>query len=681
MHRKEQQRQRRLLRSLTALVLVAGAARGEEQKIVDDDASVPPLTVPQLRYLKIDAEAEQINDHFGISSGGTSSRTQRIYFAPGAGIGWDYYLYHPNLLTFQLLAEPGYSWQELDIDGHSSAQDSLQLNGSFTGTLLPLKPYSSAINYSRSHGEYHYDFFNSATVDTETYGASSGYRQGAVPFTVSYQHTLTDSTGLSYNSTVKQTTVNLHAQNERQNGNNTDLSYQFTLYDGNYFNDVSSFASSEATHSLTITDAERLTDRIGLISTLYYNRYESQGIDSDNPTVMLDLSWQHTPHLRSFYSVSSSDYSSGGANSLNSTARVGIQHQLYESLTSIFDVHGSDSRTEGYGSQQQSDTLGATLSENYTKRLSNWGNLFINNSTSYDFTQQSGNGGAIAIYQESHTVTASGLLQTPLTLPRVITLTRVAYLDGITPVSLTTSDYNILTVGELTQIQLTPSGQAKLSTAAPPATSVQVDYVAQSNPDGNYSTFNNQTEIRLSFCQQHASIYARYNFTENQTSTTGFVLDNYQEFQAGADYNWQKLRLNGVYTDRESTIYSYQSMTLSEGYTLFTTFRHSASLDFHQQWNSFNNVGVSSATSDLAYYSFTGHYEWHLSSRLNWRNEAGCELQRGTGSDRDYFVARSYFSWFVGKLDLNLGYEHENQKYTADDRDRDFAFLRMRRNF
>ena len=56
----------------------------------------------------------------------------------------------------------------------------------------------------------------------------------------------------------------------------------------------------------------------------------------------------------------------------------------------------------------------------------------------------------------------------------------------------------------------------------------------------------------------------------------------------------------------------------------------------------------------MTYYTFTGHCEWHLFAGFNWRNETGCELQRGAGSERDH---------------------------TAETRDRHFVFMRMRRNF
>jgi hypothetical protein len=675
MRLKSQQSQRRVLRALALLVLAVGGARAEMQHVSDGEDSLPSLTFPQMRYLRTDFEFEQIDSQ---PSSGSGTRTQRMYVSPTAGIAWSYYLYHPNLLTYQLLAEPGYVWQEYATSSGTTSQNIWMVNGSFTAALLPTKPYSWNFNYSRSHGEYHYDFFNSATVDTESFGVATGYRQGPVPFTVSLQHTSTDNSGLLYDSSNKQMNINFHAENQRSRGN-SDLLYQYSDYSGVY-GGTSSFNSEESTHSLTLADIEHLSPKVSLDTTIYYTRYDSQGQVSDNPSAALDLNWEMSPYLRSFYDASVSDYLTVGSSSLNTSLRAGLQHQLFESLSSTLEVHGGDSRTDAGDSRLAADTVGVSLAEGYNKRLGEWGNLSINNTVGYDYTMQTSSGGVLPVFDESHAVGVGGLLLTPLNLPRVVSITAVIYQDGINQLPLVSGDYDILTAGELTRLQLTPSGLAKLAAASPPATSVKVSYTVQPNPSGNYSTFNNQTEIRLGFWKQRASIFVRYTFNDNQADTAGFVLDNYNELQAGGDLSWNRLRLNATYTDRHSSLYGYQSLTTTENWTVFSSFKDTFALDFNQQWNRFDNGGGSSA-SDLAYYAFTAHYGWHPLDWLNWQNEIGYELQRGSGSERDDIVARSHLTATLGKLEMNLGYEYENQKYTGETRGRNFAYIRLKRNF
>jgi hypothetical protein len=65
-----------------------------------------------------------------------------------------------------------------------------------------------------------------------------------------------------------------------------------------------------------------------------------------------------------------------------------------------------------------------------------------------------------------------------------------------------------------------------------------------------------------------AGIYARYNFSDDQADSPGFVFENISEFQAGGDVAWQGFRAAANFTDRQSSLYDYQSVTLSEGYSL-----------------------------------------------------------------------------------------------------------------
>jgi hypothetical protein len=663
----------RLPRSIALLVLATGAARVEGQFYYDFlQPEEPPLTMPQVKYLKMDVEAEQIN--YRSQQGAGSSKSQRLYLAPGVGIGWNYFLYHPDLLTYSLLFEPGYVWQESGAPGQMSQTDMLVLNGNFTATLLQLKPYATTFTYSRSHDDVHYDFFNSATVDTERWGAISGYREGPVPVVVTFDHSQTDSSGLNFDSTSKQTTVSLQAQNSRRKEDLTELNYQFTQYDSVSSDAVQSFGDSSTAHHLSVNDTEHFNTS-SLASSLFYDHIEgSDETPSDSVNLSLDYSWQHTPRLRSFYGYSFSDYSTDGADSMNNSARAGLQHQLYDNLTSMVDVTGAKASSDSFGSQLDLYSVGTDASVDYSKRLGDWGHLSLGDSASYSLTHQDSSGGELLVPNESHAVPLNYIFF--LTQPRAVTFVSLTETTGaITYVR--GSDYDVITTTDPWQIQIYSTGPNHLAQNQ----TVKANYIVQPNPTGSYSTFNNGTEIRLDFWQQRAGIYARYNFSENRSDSPGFVFDNIREFQAGTDLNWHRLRLAANYTDHKSSLNDYQSIALSEGYTLLASAKNSASVDFHQQWSTYPGQGTNSPTQNARYYSFTGRYTWHPVSAFSWDNQVGYEIQHGAGLDQDLITANSYLSWFIGKLDFRLGYEFENQKYPTETRDRNFVFLRMRRNF
>ena len=667
----------RLPLTITSLVLAAGAPRALGQSIYLAKQE-PDLTMPQLKYIALDTEFENVS--YAPKAGAGATETQSIYLAPTVGIGWDYFLYHPDLLTFSLLAEPGYNWQRYNYAGTTSQQNNVLLNGNFNATLLQLKPYATTFSYSRAHNEYQYNFYNSATQDTQNWGVSSGYSQGPVPVTVSYQHTDLQSTGLALDSTTTQSTVNVQAQNTRLNGDLTALTYQFSQYDNNSSYAMQNFLNTSTTHYLTLTDTEQF-GRNTLNSSLTFNEQEVQGLPSENLNAALDFEVLHTPHLRSFYDYSFARYDTEGLDSINQFARVGLEHRLYDSLTSTIDVHGAlaDSSSPGASLDQQS--AGTTASFAYLKQLGEWGHLSTSESAGYDVLQQESSGTEQAVNNESHTVPQTGLFF--LHQPQDLSVQSVTLFNGSVTLALVrgtapAGDYDVITTTDPWQIRIYSTGPNHVNLNSSP--SVLVNYTVQPNPTGSYSVMSDQFQIRLDFWGQRAGIYARYNYAENYASTPAFILENISELQAGADVSWRGFRADANYTDHESSLNHYQSLTLSEGYTLQASAHSTAGIDLRQQWSVYPDAGTNSS-QNVSYYSFTGRYEWAPMAGLSWNSEAGLEQQRGGGEDQTLIVARSYLTWFIGRLDFRVGYEFQNQEYPTETDRRNFVFVRMRRNF
>jgi hypothetical protein len=402
----------------------------------------------------------------------------------------------------------------------------------------------------------------------------------------------------------------------------------------------------------------------------------NQGAASDDLNLALDFGYQHTPKLRSFYDYSFAYYGTDGAESLNNRVRAGVEHQLYESLTSTLDVHASQANSDSGGSTLDQMGAGTAGSVDYSKRLGGWGHLSISDSAGYDFTHQDSTGGELFINSESHTVPLNGLFF--LDQPRDLSVVRITDSTGaITLVEGVAGDYEVITSSDPWQIQIHTSGPNHIAAGS----TVKVDYTILPNPTGSYSTLNNQFQVRLDFWEQRAGIYARYNSTDNQADSSQFVLENVREFQAGADFAWSGFRADANYTDRNSSLYNYTSITLSEGYACKAGLHSSVGIDFRQQWSQYPGGVGTNMTADTSFYSATARYEWHPAGQFSWSSEAGYERLRGAGNDQNLIVARTYLTWFVGKLDFRLGYEYQDQKYTTETRERHFVFLRARRNF
>jgi hypothetical protein len=352
-----------------------------------------------------------------------------------------------------------------------------------------------------------------------------------------------------------------------------------------------------------------------------------------------------------------------------------LQHQLYESLVSSVEVHGSTLNTTSDGSSLDSLSAGTTASVDYSKRLGNWGHLYLDNSSSYNLTHQQTSGSQLLIANEAYTVPSSGLVR--LTQPRELFITSVTDANNI-PLQLGL-DYTVSQATDPWQLRIFSTGPSHIQ----PGSVILVTYTVQPNPTGSYSVFANQSQIRLSFWHEMAAVYVRYNFTDNQADSPGFLLQNDELFQAGAEFNWRRWKFNADYIDDHSTLYDYRSYNLAESYSLDAFDHSSFSIDLNQQWTvNYVNTGTGTRQSqNMTFYNFMFHYQWHPIASLSWTAEIGYRQQRGFGLDQDLFAARSYLNWMAGKLQIHLGYEHGFQDIKGETQERDFVFLKARRIF
>ncbi|HEU6446874.1 MAG TPA: hypothetical protein VFV23_00365 [Verrucomicrobiae bacterium] len=654
-------------------ILAAGASRvaAQDSWVYQENPEWTQF-VPRLRYLDFDIEGER--DIYRAPGAGGNFENDRLYLLPRAGISWDNYIYHPNLLTYSLLFEPGYLWENSGRSDRMYISDRLMLNGHFTVNLLQAKPYSTSVFYNRSHEEQKYDFFNSATVDSEGWGGTTGYRDGPVPMTLTFQQSHEDSDGLNQTAITDQTTLNFQAKNQRAREDETDLNYQYGEFDRETDVYTSSYKSENIYHHAMLSDSEHFTKSL-LRTTILFDDIESDLTSSKNLNAAINYSYEHTPNLHSFYNYSFSYFDGYQSDSMQHFATAGIQHQLYESLSSSADLHGSTLSSDSSGATFDSYTGGVSGSENYSKRIGAFAHLSLSESASYDVTFQNTGGQSLLIANESHSVPATGLVR--LNSPRDTAIVSVTDSTG-SITFLPDIDYTVIKTTEPWQIQLTPTGESKL----PADKTILVTYTVQPNPSGDYSQFTDSAQIRMDFWNMFG-VYARYNFTQNHASASDFVLEDVDEFQVGGDFNWRGVQLSANYTDRHSSLYDYQSVTLTEGYSR-QVFTHSTiGINFNQQWSYYPAGSGSSATQsqDMTFYNYMVHYDWHPFVGFNWSAEAGFQQQRGVGLDQDLFAARTYLNWFIGKLEIHVGYEYENQDFTGQTRERNFAFLRLRRNF
>jgi hypothetical protein len=657
--------------ALLALMAVVPLSRAQYRDWLEQQQSSDWYAVPRLKYIRTDVEAER--DVYHSSTGIGNLETTRFYVSPRIGIGWDNYIYHPYLLTYSMLFEPGYVWQQRSLGGVSTPSSQLVLDGTFRANVLQIKPYATTLSYSHSREEAKYGFFNSATVDSQSWGAASGYRDGPVPVEISFQQSHEDSTDFNQNTLTDQTLFNLRAHSERKHDDTTELTYQYSKYDRETKSPSYDFTSENIYQHVSLMDTEHFEQSV-LKSSARLNAIESKTSSSTDLNATVNYMVDHTPRLHSYYDYSFSSFAGDNSDFIQNYAVAGLQHQLFDSLSSGLEVHGSQLSSSASGSSFDSQSVGATVSTDYSKRLGGWGHLYLGNSSSYNFTEQQTSGSQFQIDNEAHVVPTNGLVQ--LTQPRDNAL-----------ISVTDASFNPLQPADYNLIQSTDPWRIQINTLGPshiqPGNTILVTYTVQSNPSGSYSVFANQSQIRLTFWHDRVGAYVRYNLTDNQSSSRDFLLQNDVLLQFGADITWRGLSLSGSYTDERSTLYNNRSYNLAESYSRNLSAHSIFGIDLNQQWNTTSSDSGSTATpaQHSSFYNFMVHYDWRPIASLNWSTEVGFQRQQGFGLDQNLFAARTYVNWMVGKLQFHFGYQHENQDFRQESRERDFVFLRARRTF
>jgi len=666
--------QRRWLGALALLVLMAAAAPAPAEDLPwGGEYQADPIWMPflpELDYVKTDVEAQRSSYH---PAGGATISWNQLTLLTAVGIKWRSYVYSPFLLNYSLVFEPGYNWQRTGYSGSSSRTQELMLNGSAMVNLLSLKPYATSITFGRSNQEVQSDFFRSQRVDQQNWSALSGYRTGPVPVTLTLEKTHEDRSGDNADFITDQLKLGLHATNDRKNGNMTIADYQFNRYDNRSSTDTSRYSSESSSNHLLVMDTEHF-QKSTLYSSLSYNERLSSGLSSSDLNATTSYNRELTPHLRSFSTYSFSDSSGNGFRAMQNNLLAGLDHQLYESLASRLELHGVHANNESLGTTLSSSTVGVTGSATYNKRLGRWAHLSLNETASYDLTNQKSTGGELTIPDEAYTIPANGPMIIRLKSPSVLSVT------GITKnnVPLDATEWTAITTADPWQIQFIGGGAHSLKNGD----AVSITYVVKPNPSGQYSARTNSSEIALRFWQDRVGIRASYLSTENSASTQGFILDNLRQYQLGADVGWQGFHADANYTDQRSTLYSYRSYALNESYSFQVSLNATAGINCYQQWNEFP-VSVGSASNQaqtLVFYNYMLHYNWRPPGGFSLNAESGLQQQRGTLKDQNLFAARVYLNWTLGKLEFHLGYENEYNKYVGELYMRHFAFLRMRRS-
>ena len=658
--------QHRSIRPLITAVLVFYAHQGYA-------AEDPQLFKMNLKggYFEVDSRYE-VQERTATQTGTISYNNTRFDIRPKVHLDLDGSVYHPNLLDYYLSLELGQSYEyerlinpgSVEPEKKRSDQNPLQFyNGQML--LLKEKPLSGSLYGNYNLIRLDNGFFSRRLVYQTGYGGKLNYSGNLLPWSVSASHREEEETDTRTPRDSMQDELSFNVSNQRGARGQTTIDYLFQDFERQDFN-VPAYTGIR--NSMRFSDSSyALGKKLHLGSTLYYNDVDSTSIPSTTLTLRELLTAEHTSSLKSKYEYTYGFRDSGSTESFNQTGRVSLQHQLYDSLSSSIST---DLRDTDHTSL---DTFryGFTVDESYTKRVGDSSRLNLGaNFSRHSEDRKSSGGDTILISNEPHILT--GVAPTTLNQPNVIDSTievtdptgTILYIRGI--------DYLVTPRGSLTEIQRTATS------SIPDPGSVLVTYRIINTGSGSFTTQQNFYRFRYSLADQLLSFYGRLRMIENNGGDQ-FVLEDLVESVLGIESSWYWFNVGAEYENYDSSLLPTETFRLFEYASFPVSWRSSMRLSAEQSWVSYPDTD-----EEVQRYFHNIAFVSQLTQKLSFEIDSSYNIERGQNNitlNRDLLAANLELDYLVGKTSFSATYEYIHDDYLNEKRERNTAYLRIRRLF
>ncbi len=292
---------------------------------------------------------------------------QELEFIERIGWGSGGYVYHPYFVSLRFFAllelhqdhYSGFSWDR-------RRDNKVLPQGRFDLTLLETHPYTFTFFGNRQETEIDRAFARSFPLMTETLGGSFNYKKGPLPFRMIIRHNR--RRGYDAGSDISDRTEEIRAESQyaiSDRSRGTLLGEWIDIWEDVQARRLVRMGFS--TNNVSWFGADR---RRQLTSNFRTSRQESLA-DTSSTSFSEAFGWRHTDSFSTNYRFRL-DRNEIEAQTVNTVeGRAAVNHQLYESLTSRLDgfLINQDA------TQGTSKRFGGTLTESYSKGLTDWARL------------------------------------------------------------------------------------------------------------------------------------------------------------------------------------------------------------------------------------------------------------------------------------------------------------------
>ena len=506
-------------------------------------------------------------------------------------------------------------------------------------------------------------------MESEHYALRTGYADGPVPFNIGAMHSEEREIDPVRPTKTTESTLTFSARNVRNETRaTTDLAY---IYDELNRMDDGFNTQRGIRQSVNFLDTEKFGsgDWIRLNSLVTFNSLTESLAPNDTLLADESLQLEHTPALATSYDYGFTYSSSRQTDCYGNQGRAGVSYQLYDNLRSSFDLHGSTQNCDGPGSTLDTTTYGASLNEQYTRHLSDWGFLSAGYSGSYERNERTASGQTLTVVNEQHVLT-DGI---PVFLAQpLVQLSTVVVTDptGTTLYQLGV-DYELIARGPLTEIRRI----AALTSQIPNGATVRIDYAATLQPSATYDTIANAANIRLDLWRNLFGLFARWSNIDYSGDST-LILRSIDTKTVGVDATWRWFHASAQYEYTDSNLTPVESWRLMQSAQWSPDEFVNLSLNANESWTTYRDTDTHDTT-----YTITARAQLQLAANLFWITEGGILIQDGPGFTQEIETARTSLDWFIGKLTLKLDYQYSTEKHNNDGAERHTFTLRARRTF
>lgn len=613
-------------------------------------------------YLEVGFWAE--DERRSREDAASSFETKELELYERLRLDLDGYFFHPTIAAFQLSPELEFIQRKTKVFDEEDSSNNRLVGGELRLSVLDGHYYGLSLRGARQEVDVDAAFQPAGKILRDTLGATFRFQKGPIPFDIAYTRNAIQGSGSAVDT--NEVTNELAIRGRYAAGSRSKGTLKYRIMDTRQ----ETFERDVTRQWFRVDNTTTLgaLNRIRLKGNLRY-RQQTGSVNSTTKAFQESLSWRHTDDLSSYHSLSFNRFEIDNNPVENWNARSAFSHNLWGSLSSQVQLNAGLDES----SREKTLKYGASISENYSRALGNWGRIAVGARTFADVVERQPTQEVDVVHDEAVTLVDLS----PVSLrrfdidPLSIRVTDERGVIVYAPIQ----DYFITTREPITEIQRVPGGRIL------DGETVLVSYSYTTGNAGTTLSTGARATLRLSY-RDVSSIYGEYA-RGRQSMRSGSTDNRLQQLDAwlvGAKSGWRWFSGKVEYENHESTFSPNRSLTKEASISFSPMPRVLARLSVNHQ-----NVRYLDTDEEISTLNIYGNATVDITRRSRFRIDANYRRQRSKGSvqldNMDAYDVKTSYVWRLSLLTAEVSANF----YSIDQRGQreeaqEFKFI-LRRDF